>query len=82
MKSGIAAIFLIFAVFIPAVFAAKKSEKDKDDPLDAVNREIAALEARISAIEHIKKYAESINLSELSGRDVEQTVAHFVKSTT
>ena len=39
------------------------------------------MEAKLSAIEHIKKYAESINLQELSGRDIEQTVAHFVKST-
>ena len=35
----------------------------------------------MKAIEHIKLYAESVHLQELGGRDIEQTVAHLVKST-
>ena len=61
--------------------AAKNSEKKVADPLDLINKEIAALEAKMSAIEHIKLYADSVNLQELSSRDIEQTVAHFLKTT-
>lgn len=39
------------------------------------------MEAKLKAIEHIKLYAESVNLNELHSKDVEQTVAQFVKST-
>ena len=58
-----------------------KAKKAEDTPLDLINKEIAQLEAKMKAIEHIKMYAESINLGELAGRDIEQTVAQFVKST-
>ena len=80
------ALIISILLLSPSLAAKKDAAKNEKeggggDPLDAVNREIAALEARLSAIEHIKKYAESINLQELSGRDIEQTVAHFVKST-
>ena len=77
-------VVIAFASLTTLASAAKKNtatEKKEDDPLDTINREIASLEARLSAIEHIKLYADSVNLQELQGRDIEQTVAHFVKST-
>ena len=77
-------VAIAFASMTTLASAAKKNkadEKKEDDPLEIINREIASLEARLSAIEHIKLYADSVNLQELQGRDIEQTVAHFVKST-
>lgn len=69
------------ACLVDLASAAKGSDKKEPDPLEQINKEIAALEAKMSAIEHIKLYADSISLQELSSRDVEQTVAHFLKTT-
>jgi len=59
-----------------ALAAEKKStptapKSDENDPLNDINLQIAQLEAKLKAIEHIKLYANSVNLQELSGRDIE-----------
>lgn len=61
--------------------AAKESKQQETDELKILEKQIADMEAKLKAIEHIKLYAESVNLNELHSKDVEQTVAQFVKST-
>lgn len=62
--------------------AAKDVSKEPEtDELKILEKQIANMEAKLKAIEHIKLYAESVNLNELHTKDVEQTVAQFVKST-
>ena len=70
----------IFAAVL-ALMALASGSDTESDPLTAINRKIANLEAKLAAIEHLKKYAESVNLLEVRNSDVEQAVAHFVKST-
>jgi len=70
----------IFAAVL-ALVALTSGSDTESDPLTAINRQIANLEAKLAAIEHLKKYAESVNLLEVRNSDIEQAVAHFVKST-
>jgi len=64
-----------------SLFALADPTPNANSDLASVNRQIADLEAKLAAIDHIKRYAESVNLTELRNSDVEQAVAHFVKST-
>ena len=73
----LAPIFVVVLVLV----ALAAGHDPENDPLTAINRQIADLEAKLAAIDHLKKYAESVNLAELRNSDVEQAVAHFVKST-
>jgi len=73
----LAPIFVVVLVLV----ALAAGHDPENDPLAAINRQIADLEAKLAAIDHLKKYAESVNLAELRNSDVEQAVAHFVKST-
>ena len=78
---------MLLLLCIMGVSSAERKKANLEDsqsnktPLDLINGQIVELEAKMKAIEHIKLYAESVHLQELGGRDIEQTVAHLVKST-
>lgn len=75
--------YLLLALLAATAIADPKTgtSAGEEDALAAVNKQIAELEAKLKAIEHIKTYAGTANIGSLKDRDIEQTVAHFVKST-
>ena len=84
--SLICAVFLTTAVALANVARANPTEGGASstyDRLAEVDRQIAELQARMDAIQHIKRYAEYVNIYELQGgRDsTEQAASDFLRST-
>ena len=61
----------VLAVSVSADRSAGKGVSVSDEALSRIDSEIANLEAKLLAIDHIKQYAGSVNLQELHERDIE-----------